>query len=86
MSAPKRREDAIAGGLHDVTVVAMDRLDHQLKRRIDDHAQLFDPSTGTFSYVDNDMSDGRAFQTATLLKDGRVLVAGGVNNDARSPG
>jgi hypothetical protein len=45
-----------------------------------DSAELYDPSAGTFSYVGNSMSDGRAFQTATLLKDGRVLVAGGVNN------
>src|SRR5713101_4121613 len=35
-----------------------------------DSAELFDQSTGTFSYVDNAMSDGRAFQTATLLKNG----------------
>ena len=26
----EQREDAVAGGLHDVAVVAMDRVDHQL--------------------------------------------------------
>ena len=26
----EQREDAVAGGLHDVAVVAMDRIDHQL--------------------------------------------------------
>ncbi len=35
----EQREDAVAGGLHDVAVVAMDRVDHQLQRRIDDRAR-----------------------------------------------
>jgi hypothetical protein len=29
----KKRERPIASGLHDVTIVAMDRIDHQLERR-----------------------------------------------------
>ena len=37
----EQREDSVAGGLHDVTVVAMDGVDHQLERRIDDCARLF---------------------------------------------
>ena len=37
----EQREDSVAGGLHDVTVVAMDRVDHQLERRIDDCARFF---------------------------------------------
>ena len=36
----EQREDAVAGRLHDVAVVAMDRVDHQLQRRIDDRARL----------------------------------------------
>ena len=36
----EQREDAVAGRLHDVAVVAMDRVDHQLERRIDDRARL----------------------------------------------
>src|SRR5262249_56193935 len=44
-----------------------------------DSAELYEPSARTFSYVSTTMSDGRAFQTATLLEDGRGLVAGGVN-------
>ena len=37
----EQREDAVAGRLHDVTVVAMHGVDHQLERRIDDRARLF---------------------------------------------
>ena len=37
----EQREDAVAGALHDVAVVAADRVDHQLERRIDDRARLF---------------------------------------------
>jgi hypothetical protein len=37
----KQGEDAVAGRLHDVTVVAMGGVDHQPQRRIDDRAGLF---------------------------------------------
>ena len=36
----EQREDAITSGLHDVAVVAMGRIDHQLEGRIDDGARL----------------------------------------------
>jgi hypothetical protein len=36
----EQREDAVAGRLHDVAVIAMDRVDHQLQRRVDDRARL----------------------------------------------
>jgi len=39
-------------------------------------AELFDPATGTFARID-DMADPRGGHTATLLNDGRVLIAGG---------
>ena len=37
----EQREDAVAGALHDVPVVAADRVDHQLECGIDNLARLF---------------------------------------------
>src|SRR5271156_6168301 len=37
----KQREDAVARGLHDITIVAMDRVDHQLEGGIDERARCF---------------------------------------------
>src|SRR6266851_5099685 len=37
----EQSENAVAGGLHDVTVVAMRRVDHQLQRGVDNRAGLF---------------------------------------------
>jgi hypothetical protein len=37
----EQREDAVAGALHHVAIVAADRVDHQLESRIDDCARLF---------------------------------------------
>lgn len=47
-------------------------------------AELYDPNAGTFSATGN-MQTPRVDQTATLLNDGRVLVAGGCSIVLTSP-
>ena len=37
----EQREDAVAGRLHDVAVIALDRVDHDAQRRVDNRARLF---------------------------------------------
>src|SRR6185295_16288924 len=54
----------------------------------DGSAEIFDPSTGTFSAAGANMDVARSMHSAALLADGRVLLVGGRNasGDALSSG
>jgi hypothetical protein len=55
--------------------------------RLDDvaSAELYDPATGTWTAI-APMGEARSGHTATLLRDGRVLVVGGSKAELYNPG
>ena len=64
---PGRRQSADNRGMDDLKVIR--------------NAEVYDPDTGQFKAVQS-MSAKREKHTATLLKNGQVLVAGGFSGDA----
>jgi hypothetical protein len=46
-------------------------------------AELYDPVAGTFGTAGT-MTSGRLYDTATLLSDGRVLIAGGIDQSGQN--
>jgi hypothetical protein len=48
--------------------------------------ELFDPVSGTFSAITAPMTSPRTIHTATLLPNGKVLLAGGYNGNVAAPG
>ena len=62
----EHREDAVAGRLHYVAVVAMDRSDHQLQRGIDDGA--------SFLRIEVLLQFGRALDIGKQGGDGLALA------------
>lgn len=47
----------------------------------DAQAEVYDPQTGVFYFVEGVLERVRSGHTATLLSDGRVLIAGGADQD-----
>lgn len=47
-------------------------------------AEIFDPSSSSFKKLPARLRNGRGHHTATLLRDGRVLIAGGFHRDSKA--
>ena len=67
----------IAGGYHDQAIPA--------EFRIPETAEIYDPATGRSSALTASMVRHRDIHTATLLRDGRVLITGGRTAGSREP-
>ena len=49
-------------------------------------AEVWDPATDSFTQASGSLLRGRQWHTATLLRDGRVLIVGGVGTDGIEDG
>jgi hypothetical protein len=89
-SMNRRRTDHTATLLDDGTVLIAGGFDEVDEDDDDDEdevedgyietlmsAEIFDPATGLFKFLDEGMTIGRGRHTATLLPDGSVLIVGG---------
>ena len=47
-------------------------------------AEIFDPTTGTFSALPCHLSEPRSFHAATRLLDGSILIAGGISTEGKT--
>ena len=48
-----------------------------------DTAELYHPSTGSWTLIDN-LNDVRKFHTASVLHNGEVLVTGGITDNEKT--
>lgn len=76
MTAPRMNHAAVL--LSDGRVLITGGINYENKNSLLSSAEIYDPTTGTFTKVP-DMTRGRQSHQLTLLQDGRVLITGGVN-------
>jgi hypothetical protein len=86
-SEPAYRRLATATTLLDgrVLIVGGWRVDTAGTPVLPAEGELFDPKTGTFTATRGTLANPRYSHTATLLKDGRVLITGGAGPDFNAP-
>lgn len=76
LNIPRYRHRALL--LHNGQVLVVGGITNSISLRATTTAELYDPTTGTWSLTGS-MGTARSFHTATLMPNGWVLVAGGIN-------